>query len=107
MTYAYLKLVIRKQCHKAIGCKVLWLHTRKQRASSREVKSITQAARKDVGTDIDLKEEILDSISKMKQLAVFPERQKLYSMLTGQDMRPVYKKLVSSLMEDYLKLFIY
>ena len=70
-----------------------------------EVKSIAQAVRKDVGTDVDLKDKILESISKMKQLAVFPERQQLYSMLTSPDMRPAYEKLVSSLLEDYLKLF--
>lgn len=68
-----------------------------------EMKSIAQAVRKDVGTD--LKDKILDSISKMKQLAVFPERQQLYSMLSRADVRPVYEKLVSFLLEDYLKLF--
>ena len=68
-----------------------------------KVKPIAQAVRKDVGTD--LKDKILDSVSKMKQLTMFPERQQLYSMLTRADMRPTYKKLVSSLLEDYLKLF--
>ena len=70
-----------------------------------EVKSIAQAVRKDVGTDVDLKDKILESISKMRQLAVFPERQQLYSILTSPDMRPAYEKPVSSLLEDYLKLF--
>ena len=70
-----------------------------------EVKSIAQAVREDVGTDLDLKDKILDSMSKMKQLAVFPERQHLYSMLISPEMRPAYEKLVSSLLEDYLKLF--
>ena len=81
--------------------------TRKKakRLRVQEVKSIAQAVRKDVGTDVDLKDKILESISKMKQLAVFPERQQLYSMLTSPDMRPAYEKLVSSLLEDYLKLF--
>ena len=80
-----------------------WKKAKKLRVQ--EVKFIAQAVRKDVGTDIDLKDKILDSISKMKQLAVFPERQQLYSMLTSPDMRPAYEKLVSSLLEDYLKLF--
>ena len=67
-----------------------------------EVKSIAQAVRKEVGTIVDLKDKILCSIS---QLAVFPQRQQLYSMLTSPDMKPAYEKLVSSLLEDYLKLF--
>ena len=75
-------------------------NTKKLRVA--EVKSIAQAVRNEVGTDLN--DRILESISKSKQLAVFPERQQLYNMLTRADMRSAYEKLLSSLLEDYLKL---
>lgn len=45
------------------------------------------------------------NVGELKQLTVFPERHSLYSLLTSSDVKPTYDRLVTSLLEDYTKLF--
>ena len=107
MSYAYMKLAKKKSALLRSYRLQSAMATQKKRKKLQvaEVKSIVQAVKPREDASTDLKEKILNSISKMKQLAVFPERQQLFSMLTRADVRPTYDKLVSSLLEDYLKLF--
>ena len=69
-----------------------------------DMKHLAEAVRNENVVNSPLKESILNTLSKSKQLTLFPERQQLYSILTRADMKPAYDTLVSSLLEDYLKL---
>ena len=71
-----------------------------------ELRSIAKALQKEARDDrgCRLKEAILETIGKSKQLAVFPERQRLYDLLIASA-RPAYDRLVTALLVDYSKIF--
>ena len=100
MTYAYLKLVSRKLGIMVLQVVKRYVYAEKSEEASSTRSEIHSSSCEDVGTDIDLKDKILESISKMKQQYFL--RQQLYSIMTSPDTRPAYEKLVSSLLEDYL-----
>ena len=67
-----------------------------------ELRSIATALQKeDAGSR--LSEDVLEIVGRSKQLAVFPERQRLYNLLIPSS-RQAYERLVSSLVVDYAKI---
>ena len=70
-----------------------------------ELRSIAKSLQNEAPcAESQLKEAILESIGKSKQLAVFPERQRLDDLLIASG-RPAYDRLVSSLLVDYSQIF--
>ena len=65
-----------------------------------ELRLTTKALQKEASAKSQLNEAVLESIGKSKQLAVFPERQRLYNLLIASA-RPAYDRLATSLLVDF------